>query len=165
MKIKELTLTAMFIAVLIIQNFVLFNFPITLTYTILYFLTKKLKNKQMPFLAILVFVIVKNILFPALLPTIIADLIGLLLFVLICMINKKVISYILIPFVIVVHLLLLDLSMLFLTAEAINSIADFFKIWGFTIATSFIAYIYCPLSIILILMIDGVEFLTEYDIN
>ena len=37
MKTKELTLTAMFIAVLIVQNYVLFSFPITLTYTIFYF--------------------------------------------------------------------------------------------------------------------------------
>ena len=109
-KTKELTLTAIFIAVILIQNYVLFSFPITLTYTIFYFLVRKLKNKQLPFMAVLVFVIVKNIIMPALIPTIIADIVGLLFFVSICLINNKYISYILIPIIIVVHLLLLDLD-------------------------------------------------------
>lgn len=165
MKIKELTLTAMFIAVLLVQNFVLFNFPITLTYTILYFLTKKLKNKQLPFLAVLVFVIVKNILFPALPPTIVADIVGLLLFVLICNIQNKLISYIVIPIAIIVHLLILDFSMVFLTTTVITGLLGTLKLWGAIIATSFIAYIYAPLSIILIIIVDGIEFLTDYDIE
>ncbi len=165
MKIKELTITAMFIAVLIVQSFALFNFPITLTYTILYFLTKKINNKKMPFLAVLVFVIVKNILFPALIPTIIADIIGLLIFVLICNIKNKVICYIFVTISIVVHLLLLDLSMIFLTVDVITSFTDVLKLWGLTISTSLISYIYGPLSIILILIVDGIEFLTDYDIE
>lgn len=165
MKIKELTITAMFVALLIVQNFLLFNFPITLTYTILYFLTKKLNTKPLPFLAVLVFVITKNIIMPALFPVIFADLIGLLIFVLIAKINNKTISYILIPVFIVIHLLLLDFGSVFLTVGILQSFNEIIKVWFANIASSFIAYIYCPLSIILILMIDGISFLTDYTID
>lgn len=165
MKTKELTLTAMFIAVLIVQNYVLFSFPITLTYTIFYFLTKKLKSKQMPLLAVLVFVIIKNIIMPALIPVIIADTIGLLIFVLVCKINNRLACYILIPFTIVFHLLLLDFGHVFLTLNVLTKFNEIISLWFITIGTSFISYIYCPLSIILILMIDGIEYLTEYSIE
>ena len=84
MKTKELVLTAILIALTIVQNYVLFSFPITLTYTILYFLTKKVTDKKLPFLAVLVFVIVKNIVMPARIPTILFDIIGLSLFISVC---------------------------------------------------------------------------------
>lgn len=164
-KTKELTITAIFLAVIIVQNYVLFSFPITLTYTIFYFLTRKLEHKGLPFLAVLVFVIVKNIIMPALIPTIIADIIGLCLVVATCKIKNKYLRYTLIPIIIIVHLLLLDLSSIFLTVGVINSLNDFFFLWGTQIVGSFIVYIYAPLSIILILMIDGIEYFTEWSID
>lgn len=165
MKTKELTLTAMFIAVLIVQNYVLFSFPITLTYTIFYFLTKKLNSKQLPYLAVFVFVIIKNIIMPALLPVIILDTIGLLIFVLVCKTRNKLLTYILIPFTIIVHLLLLDFGHVFLTLNFLSEISQIFKLWFTTIASSFVAYIYAPLSIILILMIDGIEYISDYSLE
>lgn len=164
-KTKELTLTAIFIAVILVQNYVLFSFPITLTYLIFYFLARKLNKKELPFLAVLVFVIVKNIVMPALISTIIADIVGLMMFIAICMIDNKYIRYILIPVIIVVHLLLLDLSSVFITVGVIKSLKDVFVLWSLQIAGSFIVYIYAPLSILLILIIDGIEYLTEWDIN
>jgi hypothetical protein len=160
LKTKELVLTAILIALTIVQNYVLFSFPITLTYTILYFLTKKVTDKKLPFLAVLVFVIVKNIVMPARIPTILFDIIGLSLFISVCMIPKKIISYILIPVVIVVHTLLLDLSWIVLTINIFN-LKELFILWGGAIASGFITYIYCPLSIVLIVIIDGIEYLTE----
>lgn len=165
MKTKELTLTAMLIAVLIVQNYVLFSFPITLTYTIFYFLTKKLNSKGLPYLAVFVFVIIKNIIMPALLPTIIFDIIGLLIFVLVCKTKNKILTYILIPFTIILHLLLLDLGHVFLTISILTKLSEILKLWFTTIATSFVAYIYCPLSIILILMIDGIEYISDYSLE
>ncbi|NLN50660.1 MAG: hypothetical protein GX149_03435 [Acholeplasmataceae bacterium] len=158
MKTKELALTSLFIALLIAQNYILFNFPLTLTYAILYFLAKKLESKNLPFLAVLAFVIIKNIITPALPTTIIADLIGLSLFILICKIPSKWLNYVTIPFVIVFHVLLMDFSTAILVANPL-------KVFLANIGYGFIAYIYAPLSIIIIVLIDGIEVLTNYEIN
>lgn len=165
MKTKELTITAVFIALIIVQSFVLFNFPITLTYTILYFLTQKLADKKLPFLAVLVFVIVKNIIMPALIPTIIFDLVGLMVFISICLIKHKLLRYILIPVSIVFHLLILDLSTIILTVNIIVNLKDVLILWASQISFGFVAYIYAPLSIVLILILDGLNYLSDLDIE
>lgn len=164
MKTKELTITAAFIALIIVQNFLLFSFPITLTYTILYFLTKLIKDKKLPFLAVIVFVIVKNTLMPALIPTIFFDILGLMLFISVCLIPKKIILYILTPIVIFIHILLLDLSTIILTVNVITNLKDLFILWGAQISMGFVTYIYAPLSIVLILIIDGIDYLTSEDL-
>jgi|SRR5690554_1639932 len=165
MKTKELTITAIFVALIIVQNFVLFNFPITLTYTILYFLTQKLADKKLPFLAVLVFVIVKNIIMPALIPTIIFDLVGLMVFISVCLIKQKSIRYILIPISIVFHLLVLDLSTIILTVNVIVNLKDILLLWITQISLGFVAYIYAPLSIVLILILDGLNYLSDLDLD
>lgn len=165
MKTKDLTITAIFIAAIIVQNFALFSFPITLTYTLLYFLTKQLKNKKLPFLAIIVFVVVKNIIMPAFITTIIFDLIGLFVFIIVCLIPKKIIVYILIPVSIVIHILLLDLSTVILALDSFTDINTFFLLFGTQISLGIITYIYAPLSIILILMLDGINYLTDLDLK
>lgn len=165
MKTKDLTIAAIFIAAILVQSFALFSFPITLTYALLYFLTKQLKNKKLPFLAVLVFVIVKNIIMPALMTTIIFDLIGLMIFISVCLIQKKLIVYLLIPITIVFHLLLLDLSTVILTVNIITNLKDLLMLLGSQISLGFIAYIYAPLSIIIILVLDGINYLTDLNFD
>lgn len=165
MKSKELTLTAILIAVMIVQSFALFSFPITLTYTILYFLTQKLAEKKLPFLAVLVFVIAKNIIMPALIPTIMFDLIGLMIFVVICLIPLKIVRYILIPITIIIHILLLDLSTIILTVNVITNFKDIIILWGAQISLGFVTYIYAPLSIVLILMLEGLNYLSDLELT
>lgn len=89
MKVKELALSSVLIAALIAQNYILYSFPITLTYVVLYILANKIKSWQASFIAIILFVTIKNIVWMAFPTTIIADLIGLLLFMLVCKIKKS----------------------------------------------------------------------------
>ncbi len=158
MKVKELALSSVLIAALIAQNYILYSFPITLTYVVLYILANKIKSWQASFIAIILFVTIKNIVWMAFPTTIIADLIGLLLFMLVCKIKKKWLSYIVIVLTILFHLLLLDFSIALMTNNPVEVfIANFI--------TGFIVYIYAPLSIVLITLIDGLEVITNYEID
>jgi|SRR5690625_3182274 len=156
MKIKDITLASIFIAALIAQNYLLYSFPITLTYLFFYHIFKYVKSKTINIFSILLFVLVKNIIYMALPTTIIFDILGLLLFYLVCLIPNKIIKYMLIVISILIHILLLDLSTALLTGSVINALIA-------NITSGFITYIYAPLSIVLIIIFDGIEILSDYE--
>lgn len=156
MKIKDITIASIFIAALIAQNYLLYSFPITLTYLFFYHIFKYVKSKTINIFSILLFVLVKNIVYMALPTTIIFDILGLLLFYLVCLIPNKIIKYMLIVISILIHILLLDLSTALLTGSVINALIA-------NITSGFITYIYAPLSIVLIIIFDGIEILSDYE--
>ena len=88
--------------------------------------------------------------------TIIFDIIGLTLVLLSCLVKNKIMSYILIVISIIVHILLLDFSTAILTGNIKAAML-------FNITSGFITYIYAPLSIIFIVIADGIDVLTKYD--
>lgn len=139
---------------MIAQNYILYALPFTLTYVILYVIARKIKNPTLSFLSVIVFVTVKNIIYAAFFTTIIADLIGLLLILLVSKINISWIRYIIIVITILFHILLLDFSVAMLTFNILETLIAY-------IATGFLTYIYAPLSIILIIIIDGISYITE----
>lgn len=141
---------------MIAQNYILYAIPFTLTYVILYVMARKVKGFSLSFLAVVVFVTVKNIIYAAFPTTIIADFIGLLLIVLISKINISWIRYATLVLVIIFHILILDFSVAVLT----NNIFETFIAY---IISGFITYIYAPLSVVLIVIIDGIVFLTTDD--
>lgn len=138
---------------MIAQNYILYSIPFTLTYVILYVITKRIKPISLSFLAVTVFIIVKNIVYAALPTTIIFDLVGLSLFVLTSKIGIKWLRYMLIPIVILFHILLLDFSTAIFTDNIFETLLAL-------IGTGFITYIYTPISIVFIVMIDGISFIT-----
>ena len=156
MKVKDLTLASLLVAFLVAQNYMLYAFPITLTYLVFYLIAKKVKSKQIVFASVIAFVIIKNIVYVALPTTIIFDIIGLTLVLLSCLVKNKIMSYILIIISIIVHILLLDFSTAILTGNI--KVAMLINITG-----GFVAYIYAPLSIIFIVIADGIDVLTKYD--
>lgn len=153
MKLKEVILASLLVAFLIAQNYVLYSFPITLTYVIIYFITRK--TNKLSLLSVLVFVTVKNLIYTAMPQTIIADIIGLFGFVLISKINNRYVRYTIIPIMIILHIAIMDLSMALLPGAGLEIVV------AGLISGGFISYIYAPLSIIIIVMFDGLEVLTD----
>lgn len=158
MKVKELTLASIFIPLMIAQNYILFALPITLTYLIIYMIGNKVKSNTIKVFSIMSFVIIKNMLTVALPLTIIADFIGLTIFILISNIKLKRLEYIIFPILIVFHILLMDIS------TVIQLGGPLIPMVLAQIATGFVTYIYSPMSVVLIYMYNEIEVLTEYEI-
>lgn len=158
MKIKELTFASVFLALLVAQNYILYSFPITLTYPILFFIGSKVKSRSIKNIGVLAYVGVKNIIYTALPLTILADVLGLLLFINISSVRAKGFQYFLFVVVIVFHLLLLDLS----TALMMGS--PIFPLLIGQITTGFITYLYAPASVLLIIVFDVIKIISEYEI-
>lgn len=154
MKLKDIILASLFVGVIIVQNLLLFSLPLTLTYVIFYILVKNVNSKTLVVLSVISFVIVKNIIFPAIPLTIIFDITGLLVVLSTFYIKNNLIKYILVVIAIVIHILLLDLSYALISGDII-------KMFILSISTGFITYIYAPLSIILIVAVDGIDVLVE----
>lgn len=154
MKLKEVILASLLIAFLIGQNYLLFSLPITLTYITFYLIAKNINNKGLICLSILAFVVIKNIIYMALPFTILFDIIGLFIVVTTFFIKNNLIRYVLIVLAIIIHILLLDFS----TALITGSVFISFKL---NIISGFITYIYAPLSIVLIVSVDGIDYLTK----
>lgn len=152
-KIKELTTISILVALMIAQNYILYSIPFTLTYVVLYVITKRVKPLSLSFLAVMVFVAVKNIVYAAFPTTIIMDLVGLSLFILVAKINIKWLRYTILPLVILLHILMLDFSIAILVGNVFKTLIAY-------IISGFITYIYAPLSVILIYLIDGISFIT-----
>lgn len=157
MKTKELVLASVLIAGLIAQNYLLFSFPITLTYLFIYFIGKNINSKTINILSILTFIIVKNIIYITFPTTIIMDLIGLTIIMFVSKIKICWIKYISLILSIILHILLLDLSTALLTGNIwlvfmMNVISSF----------SYLVYLYAPLSIIFIIIFDGIGIYSEY---
>lgn len=150
MKVKDITLASVLVSALIAQNYLLYSFPITLTYLFLYLIFKNINNHTINIFSILVFVLVKNIIYMALPTTILFDIIGFIIIYLVCLIPNKLTKYILITVAILIHILLLDLSQAILTGNIIAGMIT-------NITSGFITYIYAPLSIVLIIIFDGIE--------
>lgn len=157
MKVKEMTLASILIAALIAQNYILYSFPITLTYLFFYFIGKYIKSNTITIFSVLVFVFVKNIIYMALPTTIIFDIIGLMLIVFVSKIKINYLKYIILPILIIIHILMLDFSTALLTDNILAGMIA-------NLTTGFITYIYAPLSIILIVIFDGIEFLSDYQL-
>lgn len=158
MKVKELSLASILIAFLIAQNYILYSFPITLTYLTLYILSNKIKSKEIVIFSVLTFVAVKNMIYAAFPTTIIFDIIGLLAFVFIARIPNKWIRYISMFLMIILHVLMLDFSFAILTGSIIAALIA-------NITTGFLTYIYAPLSIVLIGIFDGIEIISNYQVD
>lgn len=156
MKLKEVVLTSIFVAALISQNYLLFSIPFTLTYVIFYLISKTITNKTLVNSSVFLFVLVKNIIMPAFPFTIFFDLVGLLLFVNICAIKKIRFKHIIITTTIIIHIILLDLSLALMTDNILVGLIGM-------ISSSFITYIYAPFSIVLILIVDGIDVITDYN--
>lgn len=154
MKLKDIILASLLVGVIIVQNLLLFSLPLTLTYVIFYILVKNVNSKTLVVLSVISFVIVKNIIFPAIPLTIIFDITGLLVVLSTFYIKNNLIKYILVVIAIVIHILLLDLSYALISGNII-------KMFILSISTGFITYIYAPLSIILIVAVDGIDVLVE----
>lgn len=150
MKVKDITLASVLVSALIAQNYLLYSFPITLTYLFLYLIFKNINNHTINIFSILVFVLVKNIIYMALPTTILFDIIGFIIIYLVCLIPNKLTKYILITVAILIHILLLDLSQAILTGNIIAGMIT-------NITSGFITYIYAPLSIVLIIIFDEIE--------
>lgn len=156
MKLKDVILAAMLVAATIAQNYLLYSFPITLTYLFIYIIAKKTEGVGVVFGTVFTFVAVKNIIYAALPLVIVADILGLLLIMFSSKMKSNTIRYFLIPFLIFLHLSMMDISMglmLGMTYEAILASL---------LSGGLIAYFYGPLSIILIIFFDGVDYITEY---
>lgn len=154
MKLKELTLTSTLIAALIAQNYLLYYYPITLTYVFLYFISRNIKSNTLNIFSVLLFVLIKNIIYMAFIPTILFDIVGLLLVLYVSKIKKSYIRYIIMVVSILVHILLLDFSVSILSGDIIKMLIA-------NIISGFITYIYAPLSIIIIITIDKIDILVE----
>ncbi len=86
--------------------------------------------------------------------TILFDLLGLSLVVTVSRIKFRWLRYLIIPIIILIHILMLDFSYALMTKPIIETFIA-------SIITGFPTYIYAPLSIILIVAVDGFEFLTS----
>lgn len=161
MELREVILASLLVSFIIAQNYVLYALPITLTYSVMYMITKSIKTKNIARMSIIAFIIVKNIIYMALPLTILADVIGLLSILEIMYIKVKegfsfmrILKYILITIFIVFHILLLDFSYAVLLGNVLVGMVAM-------MSTSVIVYIYAPLSIFIIIALDGFDFVTE----
>ncbi len=156
MKIKEITTASVLVAALIAQNYILYAFPITLTYLFIYLITKTIKSSTVVMLSLITFIAIKNIIYMTFPTVILADIVGLVFVTLIFKIKIKWLRYILIPIIIIVHILLLD----FATVVVLMGDNLLIGMIG-SLTTGFITYIYAPLSVILIIIFDGLEFISS----
>lgn len=156
MRLKEVVLASILMAFLVSQNYLLMSLPITLTYAIIYLMKKAVKTKSVVYTAVIVFVIAKNIIFPSMPWTIFFDIIGLSLVLSGFYIKNNILRYIITVITILIHIFLLDF------ASAIM-VGDILVVLGGIILSSFPVYIYAPLSGLLIILLDGVNYISELE--